>query len=103
MILRAHRQAWCWQDEYHDLTLADIRRLEDETQRELNERMARFLKKNPVAVGSASKLEPNVNSRNRSNSKRLSRTEDFHLDDEFFDAQCKKLIVFLDGIFISFY
>ncbi|CAF1335849.1 unnamed protein product [Adineta steineri] len=41
-ILRAHRQAWCWQDEYQGLTLADIRRLEDETQRELNRRMAQF-------------------------------------------------------------
>ncbi|CAF1217175.1 unnamed protein product [Adineta ricciae] len=41
-ILRAHRQAWCWQDEYQGLTLADIRHLEDETQRELNKRMANF-------------------------------------------------------------
>ncbi|CAF4420948.1 unnamed protein product [Rotaria socialis] len=41
-ILRAHRQAWCWQDEYQGLTLADIRRLEDETQHELNNRMAQF-------------------------------------------------------------
>lgn len=41
-ILRAHRQAWCWQDEYQGLTLADIRRLEDETQRELNRRIAQF-------------------------------------------------------------
>ena len=41
-ILRAHRQAWCWQDEYQGLSLADIRRLEDETQRELSRRMAQF-------------------------------------------------------------
>ncbi|UJR31517.1 hypothetical protein I4U23_019006 [Adineta vaga] len=45
-ILRAHRQAWCWQDEYQGLTLADIRRLEDETQRELNRRMAHFQNQN---------------------------------------------------------
>jgi len=44
--LRAHRQAWCWQDEYQGLTLADIRRLEDETQRELNKRMAHFQNQN---------------------------------------------------------
>lgn len=43
-ILRAHRQAWCWQDEYQGLSLADIRRLEDETQQELNKRMAHFQK-----------------------------------------------------------
>ncbi len=45
-ILRAHRQAWCWQDEYQGLTLADIRQLEDETQRELNKRMAHFQTQN---------------------------------------------------------
>ena len=44
--MRAHRQAWCWQDEYQGLTLADIRRLEDETQRELNRRMAHFQNQN---------------------------------------------------------
>ena len=32
-----HRQVWCWQDEWIDLTLSDIRRLEAET--------AEFLKK----------------------------------------------------------
>ena len=41
-LIRAHRQAWCWQDEYQGLSLADIRRLEDETQRELSKRMAQF-------------------------------------------------------------
>ncbi|UJR15164.1 hypothetical protein I4U23_002127 [Adineta vaga] len=47
-ILRAHRQAWCWQDEYQGLTLADIRHLEDETQRELNKRMAQFQNENSL-------------------------------------------------------
>ena len=32
-----HRQVWCWQDEWIELTLSDIRRLEAET--------AEFLKK----------------------------------------------------------
>ena len=45
-ILRAHRQAWCWQDEYQGLTLTDIRRLEDETQRELKRRFAQFQNEN---------------------------------------------------------
>ena len=39
-MLRAHRQAWCWQDEYHGLELSDIRRLEHETQLALQETMA---------------------------------------------------------------
>ena len=39
-MVRAHRQAWCWQDEYHGLTIEDIRRLELETQIKLREKMA---------------------------------------------------------------
>jgi len=39
-MLRAHRQAWCWQDEYFGLTMADIRRLELETQKALKDKMA---------------------------------------------------------------
>lgn len=39
-MLRAHRQAWCWQDEYHGLELSDIRRLERETQLALQQTMA---------------------------------------------------------------
>ncbi|KAK7476710.1 hypothetical protein BaRGS_00032047, partial [Batillaria attramentaria] len=39
-MLRAHRQAWCWQDEYYGLTMDDIRRLERETQLHLAEKMA---------------------------------------------------------------
>lgn len=38
-MLRAHRQAWCWQDEYYGLTMEDIRRLEHETQLALKEKM----------------------------------------------------------------
>ncbi|CAF1119442.1 unnamed protein product [Rotaria sordida] len=49
-ILRAHRQAWCWQDEYQGLTLADIRHLEDETQQELNKRMAHFQNHNCLSI-----------------------------------------------------
>ena len=42
-MLRAHRQAWAWQDEYHGLTIEDIRALERETQRALQEKMAKAL------------------------------------------------------------
>ena len=38
-MLRAHRQAWCWQDEWFGLQISDIRRLELETQRALAEKM----------------------------------------------------------------
>jgi len=37
-MLKAHQQAWAWQDEWHNLTIEDIRRLEEKTQRELHEK-----------------------------------------------------------------
>uniref|UniRef100_A0A8C5TSE3 Phosphatidylinositol transfer protein N-terminal domain-containing protein n=1 Tax=Malurus cyaneus samueli TaxID=2593467 RepID=A0A8C5TSE3_9PASS len=39
VMLRAHRQAWCWQDEWTDLTMEDIRQLEEETARMLAQKM----------------------------------------------------------------
>ncbi|XP_060064604.1 protein retinal degeneration B-like [Ylistrum balloti] len=39
-MLRAHRQAWCWQDEWFGLKLSDIRQLELETQLALAAKMA---------------------------------------------------------------
>lgn len=38
-MLRAHRQAWAWQDEYYGLTMENIRALERETQLALAEKM----------------------------------------------------------------
>ena len=39
-MLQAHRQAWCWQDAYDGLTIEDIRRLEADTQKALQIKMA---------------------------------------------------------------
>jgi hypothetical protein len=39
MLFITHRQAWCWQDEYADLTIEEVRRLEAETQEILNDKM----------------------------------------------------------------
>ncbi|XP_022102141.1 membrane-associated phosphatidylinositol transfer protein 1-like isoform X2 [Acanthaster planci] len=39
-MLHAHRQAWCWQDEWVGLTIEDIRQLEREAAKELMEKMA---------------------------------------------------------------
>ncbi|KAJ8005652.1 hypothetical protein DPEC_G00120150 [Dallia pectoralis] len=41
-MVRAHRQAWCWQDEWCGLTIEDIRQLELETQLALAKKMAQF-------------------------------------------------------------
>lgn len=38
-MLRAHRQAWAWQDEWHGLTMDDIREIEKATQLALQRTM----------------------------------------------------------------
>lgn len=38
-MLRAHRQAWAWQDEWHGLTMEDIREIERQTQLALKRKM----------------------------------------------------------------
>ncbi|KAK6638198.1 hypothetical protein RUM44_008626 [Polyplax serrata] len=38
-MLRAHRQAWVWQDEWYGLTMEDIRKIERETQEALKAKM----------------------------------------------------------------
>lgn len=43
-MLRAHRQAWAWQDEWHGLTMDDIRRLEKDAQDELKRFMEAALR-----------------------------------------------------------
>ncbi|XP_034403473.1 membrane-associated phosphatidylinositol transfer protein 2-like isoform X2 [Cyclopterus lumpus] len=42
VMVRAHRQAWCWQDEWYGLTIEDIRQLELETQLALAKTMAQY-------------------------------------------------------------
>ena len=41
-MLRAHRQAWAWQDEWVGLTMDDIRRLERETRVILQQKLGRI-------------------------------------------------------------
>lgn len=38
-MLRAHRQAWAWQDEWFGLTIEDIRQLEKEAQKDLSKKV----------------------------------------------------------------
>lgn len=42
VMVRAHRQAWCWQDEWYGLSIEDIRQLELETQLALAKKMGHF-------------------------------------------------------------
>ncbi|XP_017784868.1 PREDICTED: protein retinal degeneration B isoform X3 [Nicrophorus vespilloides] len=41
-MLRAHRQAWAWQDEWHGLTMEDIREIEKQTQMALKRKMGQL-------------------------------------------------------------
>lgn len=38
-MLRAHRQAWAWQDEWYGLSMEDIRQIERQTQEALKRKM----------------------------------------------------------------
>ncbi|KAM9194571.1 membrane-associated phosphatidylinositol transfer protein 2 isoform 2-T2 [Dugong dugon] len=42
VMVRAHRQAWCWQDEWYGLSMEKIRELEKEAQLMLSRKMAQF-------------------------------------------------------------
>ncbi|GIY96481.1 protein retinal degeneration B [Caerostris extrusa] len=55
-MLRAHRQAWAWQDEWHGLTMDDIRQLERETQEELAKKMCNEEEAQPSVHPSPSAL-----------------------------------------------
>ncbi|XP_004635938.1 membrane-associated phosphatidylinositol transfer protein 2 isoform X5 [Octodon degus] len=71
VMVRAHRQAWCWQDEWYGLSMEDIRELEREAQLMLSRKMAQFnedeagteLTKDPADQDQASgpPLEPSSN------------------------------------------
>ncbi|MCI4388100.1 hypothetical protein PGIGA_G00081650 [Pangasianodon gigas] len=54
VMVRAHRQAWCWQDEWYGLTMEDIRQLELETQLALAKKMAQFSCNEDGGEGNAS-------------------------------------------------
>ncbi|XP_017571773.1 membrane-associated phosphatidylinositol transfer protein 2-like isoform X2 [Pygocentrus nattereri] len=53
VMVRAHRQAWCWQDEWYGLTMEDIRQLELETQLALAQKMAQYAEEATEANGGA--------------------------------------------------
>ncbi|XP_074212256.1 membrane-associated phosphatidylinositol transfer protein 2 isoform X2 [Camelus bactrianus] len=50
VMVRAHRQAWCWQDEWYGLNMDNIRELEKEAQLMLSRKMAQFKEDDKEAV-----------------------------------------------------
>jgi hypothetical protein len=65
MILMSHRQAWCWQDEYYDLNMDDIRKLEVETQRYLGMKMKHQLNEIDDILTNSQLLTDIRNSKNK--------------------------------------
>ena len=59
-MLKAHQQAWVWQDEWVDLTMDDIRQLEFETQEYLKKRMAGDSEQNDELMNMMSEAESNA-------------------------------------------
>lgn len=60
-MVRAHRQAWCWQDEWYGLTMEDIRQLELETQLALAMKMAQFSQAEEATEANGAAPSPNKN------------------------------------------
>ncbi|XP_041916357.1 membrane-associated phosphatidylinositol transfer protein 2-like isoform X2 [Alosa sapidissima] len=58
VMVRAHRQAWCWQDEWYGLTIEDIRQLELETQLALAAKMAQYSCNEEGGAGEAKGTAP---------------------------------------------
>ncbi|KAM4745918.1 membrane-associated phosphatidylinositol transfer protein 2-like isoform 3-T3 [Anableps anableps] len=58
VMVRAHRQAWCWQDEWYGLTMDDIRQLELETQLALARKMAQFCQAEEATEANGSAPSP---------------------------------------------
>ena len=60
-MVRAHRQAWCWQDEWYGLTIEDIRQLELETQLALAQKMAQFSQAEEATEANGAASSPDKN------------------------------------------
>lgn len=61
VMVRAHRQAWCWQDEWYGLTMEDIRQLELETQLALAMKMAQFSQAEEATEANGAAPSPDKN------------------------------------------
>ncbi|XP_037993639.1 membrane-associated phosphatidylinositol transfer protein 1 isoform X2 [Motacilla alba alba] len=84
VMLRAHRQAWCWQDEWTDLTMEDIRQLEEETARMLAQKMAKCGEgEEPPAAGVSPEGQPEPDGPGGQEEAELQARTDTPSDDTF--------------------
>uniref|UniRef100_A0A8C5FFG8 Phosphatidylinositol transfer protein membrane associated 2 n=1 Tax=Gadus morhua TaxID=8049 RepID=A0A8C5FFG8_GADMO len=74
VMVRAHRQAWCWQDEWYGLTIEDIRQLELETQLALARKMAQYSQGEEASGAGGPAAEANGSSSTSSSSSHHHRS-----------------------------
>jgi len=91
VMLRAHRQAWAWQDEWFGLNMEDIRQLERETQEVLAQKMSsnqedKALESDANALPSGPSQEQAAQSFPGKVVQRI-KSQDDSSDDEFVDAE----------------
>uniref|UniRef100_A0A672KX94 Phosphatidylinositol transfer protein membrane associated 2 n=1 Tax=Sinocyclocheilus grahami TaxID=75366 RepID=A0A672KX94_SINGR len=93
VMVRAHRQAWCWQDEWYGLTMENIRQLELETQLALAQKMAQYssldYRTNMIYYLSLMCMcagSPSRHSISEWRMQSIARDSEDSTDDEFFDA-----------------
>ena len=65
-MLKAHRRAWLWQDEWYGLTMDDIREIERQTQEILRKKMA-------AAMGTLSVESIETGDKDESNAQKLQQ------------------------------
>nr|CAD7586071.1 unnamed protein product [Timema genevievae] len=94
-MVRAHRQAWAWQDEWQGLTMDDIRQIERQTQEALKQKMG----SGEAAEGAADNSKVALHSPSSGSGKSFDlqmanwrmesivRDSDSASDEEFFDCQ----------------
>lgn len=95
VMLRAHRQAWAWQDEWFGLNMDDIRRLEKETQDILAQKMSSSRENNTEASSLEAENPSNPSSSSeQSSSKAVQKEPEVQRnqstessEDEFVDAE----------------
>ena len=71
-MLRAHRQAWAWQDEWVGLTMDDIRKLELETKLILQSKLGRPMEEEERTDGDIQGGEDTMNEDLPKNDTRVS-------------------------------
>jgi len=88
-MLRAHRQAWAWQDEWFDLTMNDIRKIEKEVQEQLAQKMA---VDNDI-LGEKDNLERSRSITKSSGSIISAQAVDFNLIDKDKDEEIRNITI----------